>query len=52
MAVVVASSLYFAIIQARTDPDPASIATMSVRLYIGMVLAAGCCVHFAHQEGA
>lgn len=52
MAVVVASSLYFAIIQARADPDPAPVAQMSIRLFVGMVLAAGCCIHFAHQEGA
>jgi hypothetical protein len=52
MAVVVASSLYFAIIQARTDPDTVSVATMSVRLFLGMLLAAGCSIYFAHQEGA
>lgn len=52
MVIVVASSLYFAIIQARADPDPASVAKMSVRLFAGMIVAAGCSVYFAHQEGA
>jgi hypothetical protein len=52
MAIVVASSLYFAIIQARINPDPASVTTMSVRLFLGMLLAAGCSIYFAHQEGA
>ena len=52
MVIVVASSLYFAITHGRTDPDPVSVAKMSVRLFVGMIVAAGCSVYFAHQEGA
>jgi hypothetical protein len=52
MVIVVLSSLYFAIVQARSAPDTASIATISVRVFVGMLFAAGYSIYFAHQEVA
>ena len=49
MLAVLLSSLFFAAIQARHDPDPASVLSTSICLFAYTLLASGSCVYLAHE---
>lgn len=48
---IVLSSVCFASIQTRRSADPEPITLVSVSLFVGMLLAAGSCMFYSHQEG-
>lgn len=47
---IVLSSVCFASIQSRQSPDPGPVLVLSVFLFAGMLLAAGSCMFYSHQE--
>lgn len=48
---IVLSSVCFASIQSRRSPDTGPILMVSLALFAGMLLAAGSCMFYSHQEG-
>jgi hypothetical protein len=47
---IVLSSVCFASIQSRQSPDSGPILVVSLFLFAGMLLAAGSCMFYSHQE--
>lgn len=44
------SSLFFAVIQARQSSNPRSLFAVSLALFVGILAAAGSCMFYSHQE--